>query len=120
VPNLGRELAEALAVKDFDRVAELLAPDVDFRGLTPSRWWEASDARSVVTDVLPQWFEDCDHIDELVEVETARMADRERVSYRLRGHNPDGAFLVEQQAYFAEQDGRITWIRVLCSGFRPA
>ncbi len=48
------------------------------------------------------------------------MADRQTVSYRFRGHNDDGPFLVEQQAYLTEEDGRIAWMRVLCSGFRPA
>jgi hypothetical protein len=33
--------------------------------------------------------------------------------------NPEGLFLVEQQAYLAERDGRIGWMRVLCSGYRP-
>jgi hypothetical protein len=27
---------------------------------------------------------------------------------------------VEQQAYFEERDGRITWMRVLCSGYQEA
>jgi hypothetical protein len=31
----------------------------------------------------------------------------------------DGRFLAEQQAYVASRDGRITWMWVLCSGFRP-
>jgi hypothetical protein len=26
---------------------------------------------------------------------------------------------VEQQAYLSERDGRIGWLRVLCSGYRP-
>ena len=59
-----------------------------------------------------------DHVDELVAVETDAFADRQRVAYRLRGHNDDGPFVVEQQAYFTERDGRIDWMRVLCSGFR--
>jgi len=33
---------------------------------------------------------------------------------------PDGPHLVEQQAYYSTTDGRISWMRVLCSGFRPA
>ncbi len=117
--TLGRQFAEALAAKDFERVQDLLDPRVSFRGLTPSRAWEASDAASVVSDVLTRWFEDSDHIDELVDVQTGRMADRERISYLLRGHNEDGPFLVEQQAYIEEEGGRIVWMRVLCSGFRP-
>jgi hypothetical protein len=119
-PGLGEQFAEAFAAKDFERVGELLDPQVDFRGMTPSRTWEASDASGVVAEILPAWLEETDHIDELVEVETSRMADRGRVGSRLRGHNDDGPFVVEQQAYFAERDGRIAWMRVLCSGFRPA
>jgi hypothetical protein len=71
-----------------------------------------------VTDVLQRWLEDSDHVDELVAVETDEVADRQRVAYRFRGHNDDGPFVVEQQAYFTERDGRIDWMRVLCSGFR--
>ena len=47
------------------------------------------------------------------------MSDRQSVTYRLRGHNPDGPFVVEQNAFLAERDGAIEWLRVLCSGFRP-
>ena len=28
--------------------------------------------------------------------------------------------VVEQQAYYSTTDGRISWMQVLCSGFRPA
>jgi hypothetical protein len=36
------------------------------------------------------------------------------------GQDPDGLHTVEQQAYVEERDGRISWMRVLCSGFQPA
>jgi len=42
------------------------------------------------------------------------------VGYRFSVNNPDGHFLVEQQAYLADRDGQIGWMRVVCSGFRPA
>jgi hypothetical protein len=47
------------------------------------------------------------------------VGDRERVGYRFRVRNPDGLFVVEQQAYLSGSDGRIEWMRVVCSGFRP-
>ena len=90
-----------------------------FRGLTPGRTWEASDARSVVDNVLKSWFEPSDELERLVSTQTDAFADRARVGYRLEGHNPDGPFVVEQQAYYEERDGRIGWMRVVCSGFRP-
>ena len=117
--SLGEAFAVALSRKDFDEVARLLHPQVDFRGLTPGRMWEASDARSVVEDVLQLWFEPSDELERLVSTDTDAFADRERVGYRLEGRNLDGPFVVEQQAYYEERDGRIGWMRVVCSGFRP-
>lgn len=117
--TLGEAFADAISRKDFDELTRLLHPDVDFRGLTPGRTWEASDARSVVEYVLKSWFEPSDEFERLVSTQTDAFADRARVGYRLEGHNPDGPFVVEQQAYYAERDGRIGWMRVVCSGFRP-
>jgi hypothetical protein len=117
--SLGRSFAEALGHKDFDRIGALLHPEVDFRGLTPGRNWEAADAATVVGKILRQWFEDTDELERVVAVDTDSFADRDRVAYRFEGHNSDGPFVVEQQAYYAERDGRIGWMRVLCSGFRP-
>ena len=115
---LGRTFAEALGRKDFDAVRPLLDPEIDFRGLTPGRAWEAS-SPAVVEHVLRQWFEDSDELEKIVSIETDSFADRERVACRLHGRNQDGPFIVEQQAYYSERDHRIDWVRVLCSGFRP-
>jgi hypothetical protein len=115
---LGAKFAEALGHKDFDTVLTLLDSRVDFRGLTPGRAWEATDAGAVEA-ILRQWFEDTDVLEEIVSIESDCFADRQRVAYRFRGHNPDGPFVVEQQVYYTEGDGRINYIRVLCSGFRP-
>ena len=95
-------------------------PEIDFRGLTPNRHWEASDAEAVISEVLRHWFEDSDEIEALDRLESDAFADRERVGYRFSVLNPEGRFLVEQQAYLAARDGRIGWMRVRCSGFRPA
>jgi ketosteroid isomerase-like protein len=119
MPAAGRAFAEALARKDFEQISALLDPAVDFRGLTPNRAWEASGASAVVDDVLRLWFEPSDHLERLVEVTTDAVADRVRVAYRLEGHNADGPFVVEQQVYYTTRDGRIAWMRALCSGFRP-
>ena len=117
--SLGAAFATALAAKDFDAIRAMLHPEIDFRGLTPSRNWEASDPDAVIGSVLREWFEDSDEIEELVQVETDTFADRERVAYRFRVRNPEGLFLVEQQVYIEERDGQIGWMRSVCSGFRP-
>ena len=116
--TLGAEFARALAAKDSSRILDLLHPEIDFRGLTPNRNWEASDPDSVLSVLLGDWFEDSDDIEGLEELESDAFADRQRVGYRFSVTNPDGRFLVEQQAYLSARDGQIDWMRVLCSGFR--
>jgi hypothetical protein len=88
--------------------------------MTPNRTWEAGGPDAVVADVLLEWFEDSDEIAALEKLESDGFADRERVGYRYRVRNPEGEHLVEQQTYIEARDGRIVWMRVLCSGLRPA
>jgi hypothetical protein len=116
---LGERFARAVAEKDFSAAVGLMSPDVDFRGMTPNQTWEASDPEAVGSEILARWFEDHDHIDDVIEVEHGRVGDRLRVRYLFAVHNDDGEFLTEQQAYYEVRDGAITWMRVLCSGWRP-
>jgi hypothetical protein len=118
-PTLGAEFARALAAKDADRLVELMHPEIDFRGMTPNQAWEASDRDAVVAVLFGKWFEEADEIEALEQLESDAFADRQRVGYRFSVRNPDGRFLVEQQAYLSARDGRIGWMRVVCSGFRP-
>lgn len=117
--TLGADFAAALAAKDYARLNDLMHPEIDFRALTPNRFWEAGDSQAVIAQVLRDWFAEKDEIDALEHVESDAVADCDRVGYRFRVHNPDGRFLVEQQAYLTERDGRIGWMRVVCSGYRP-
>ncbi len=98
----------------------LMHAEVEFRGMTPGRSWEANDREAVLAIFLENWFEEADEIEALERLDCDNFADRQRVGYRLSVRNPDGRFLVEQQAYLSDRDGRIGWMRVLCSGFRPA
>lgn len=116
--SLARALAEAVATKDHDALRLLLHPDIDFRGMTPGRVWEADGPDDVVA-AFAAWFDDGDLVEGVDAVETDAFADRQRVGYRFRVRNDDGLHLVEQQAYLSDRDGRIGWLRVVCSGFRP-
>jgi hypothetical protein len=117
--TVGQQFAHALAAKDFRRLSTLLHPQIDFRGLTPTRNWEASDADAVISSVFCCWFAPDDEIETIESIRSDSFADRELVGYRFTLHNPDGHFIVEQQAYLSVLDGRIGWMRVLCSGLRP-
>lgn len=117
--DLGARLAKAMATKDGAGLLDVLAPEVDFRAMTPDRFWEAGSARAVVDIAFGDWFEPTDRIDALDDLQTGAVADRNRVAYRLQVSNATGTYLVEQQAYFEVEDDRITWLRIMCSGYRP-
>jgi hypothetical protein len=113
------QFARALAAKDSGRLLELLHPEIEFRALTPRRNWEANDPEATIAILLGTWFEETDNIEAVEQLESDVFADRQRVGYRFSVSNPEGNFLVEQQAYLSERDGQIGWLRVLCAGYRP-
>jgi hypothetical protein len=116
---VGQRFAAAVAKKDRTTPYELLDPAVDFRGMTPGRFWETTSAPTLVDDfMLGTWFGPDDHVDSLQDVQCNTVADRGHFSYRMHITNPDGAFVVEQQAYYGVEDGRINYLRIMCSGYR--
>jgi len=117
--DIGTRFAQALAAKQADAMSDLLAPELDFKALTPGRFWEGATPEEAVTVFFGSWFDPDDRIDELVSIETGRVGDRESVTYRLQVTNADGKHDVEQRAYYDVQDGRIGYLRVLCSGYMP-
>ncbi len=106
-------------MKEKAALRALLCPDGDFTAITPRKHWHAGSPDEVVEIVFGSWFEDKDRIDAVERVDTDAFADRQRVGYRFSVTNPDGRFVVEQQAYLEVEDGRIGWMRLVCSGFRP-
>lgn len=120
--DIGLRFARALAAKDQAGLRRCLAEDVDFQALTPSRHWQATSAGEVVEDiVLGHWFEDGDRIQALRSASDEPVVRRRRLRYEVVVANADGEFLVEQQAYYqCGDDGRITWMRVLCAGYQAA
>jgi SnoaL-like domain len=119
VTQPGRKYVEALAAKDTEALTRLFADDVDFRGMTPGRFWEARSPADVVHEVLYEWFEPSDEIVSIENLELGAVVDRSRVDYTLRVSNPDGLFAVEQRAYYDLDDfGRIKRMHVMCAGFR--
>jgi hypothetical protein len=90
--SVGSKFAEALLAKDWVLLESLLDHEIDFRGLTPGRPWEAATAKSLIDTVI----------------------------YRFRVRNPEDDYVCEQTAYYDELDGKIVKLRILCSGFIPS
>ena len=118
--SAGERFARALAAKDADALCALLADQIDFQALTPGRHWLADTAGQAVREIiLARWFGEGDDITELCSVINGRVLDREHVAYRMRVRRAGQDYLVEQQAYYRTEGPRITWMRVLCSGYQP-
>jgi hypothetical protein len=116
--TVAERFVAALARRDRTALLDLLTPQVDFRGMTPGRFWEATEATELVDQVLFSWLEEQDEVTDVLSVDRDWMVDREHVSFRFAVSTPDGPHVVEQQAYLEIEDGRISWLRVMCSGFR--
>lgn len=117
--KLGRAFVEALGRKDGPQLKAILRYAVDFRALTPDRFWESSSSEVVVDDILlGEWFGPADAIGDVNVIDTAEIGLRQRVGYRLGVTNIDGRYLVEQQAYWQAMEDRIGWLRIMCSGFQ--
>jgi ketosteroid isomerase-like protein len=118
--RVGERFAQALADKDAAGLKALLRPDVDFRAMTPHKFWEATDADVIVDKtVLGTWFAPDRRISEVLGVETDSVGSLNRVGYRFKVQRPDGEFIIEQQAYFETDGEKISWLRIMCSGFLP-
>lgn len=114
------ELVDAIIARDLPLACAFLHPDIDFRAMTPSRVWEANSPAGV-EEVLRAWFEHPDRDVEWVNpTEPASVEDTLRVGWRVHGRDANGPFTYEQQAYAREDNGRVVWLRVMCSGPRPA
>ncbi len=116
--STARRFVDAIVARDEDALREALAPDVDFKGLTPGRLWEADSPEGVREIVLDHWFEPHDRVSAVVEVSEGEVADTSRISYRFDLECPDGPHVAEQQAYYRDGPEGISHLRIMCSGFR--
>ena len=119
VTSPARSFVDAIATRDEDALRGSLAPDVDFKGLTPGTFWEADSPDGVRDIVLGHWFEEHDRVTAVRDVTEGEVADTMRIGYRLDLECPDGPHVVEQQAYYRTGPGGIDYLRIVCSGFRP-
>ena len=116
----GERFARALAEKDGPRLKALLRPDVDFRAMTPGKFWEAADVDVIVDEtMLGTWFDSDRQITDVLAIETDNLGSLDRVGYRFKVRRPDGEFVIEQQAYLKTDGDKISWIRIMCTGFLP-
>lgn len=111
-------LAEALVAGDFERLNTMLAADVRMRALIPPGPVELSGAAGAGAK-FASWFGGSKAL-ELVRTGSDEVGDRLHVFYRLRvNRGDDPSTIVEQHLFCSLDEGRITALDLVCSGFRP-
>jgi TusA-related sulfurtransferase len=108
----------ALADADQATLSGLLDEHVRLRALLPRRVVDLA-GRAAVVDEMLGWF---DEVPSVVPMATAvdTAGDLVHAVFRFALRGLPTEHLVEQSAFVAVADGRITLIRLVCSGFRPA
>jgi hypothetical protein len=121
-PSPGARFARAIAAQDPVALRACLAEGLDFEALTPGRHWQAGTPGAVADEiVLGLWFPaGAAEVKQLRSVVEGRVAGRNHEAYLMAVRRDGADHLVEQQAYYDAEGGRITWMRVLCSGYQPA
>ena len=113
---LAASFADAIVARDIAAATALLHPEVDFRAMTPNRIWEGGPAGAETA--LRKWLEDPDEEVHGVEAtEPVTIEGTQRVGWLVRISDADGLHVFEQQAYMRERDGKVGWMRLMCSGF---
>jgi len=118
--SVGGLLVEAVAARDFGRVADCFEPDATMRALLPSgpATFEGPDE---IAASFRRWFGGADGF-EVVDATVGDVGTRLHVAWRLRvDSTPRGArgwHVIEQQAYCQTAE-RIEALDLLCSGFVP-
>jgi hypothetical protein len=115
---VGERFVEAMGARDYTRVRDLLDPAAHLRALIPPGPFELDGSREIA-DRFGSWFGDAAAC-ELVSSAVDEVADRVRITYRLRVRHEAGAdpVVVEQTAFCDIQSGKVVALDLLCSGFR--
>ena len=119
--SVGDVFVEALARRDFPRMAATFAPGVRLRAMLPPgpMDWEGPDT---VSGVFSSWFGEAKDF-EVVDAVVGEVGGRLHLSWRLRVRPApfgigDGWHVIEQHAY-ADAAETIDALDLLCSGFHP-
>ncbi len=117
--TLGRRLAAALAAQDAVALRELFATPLVFRAVTPKRFWDAESAVEVVDDImLGTWFHPGVSVTGMTLIADEAMGEVHKVGYRMAVQTDFGPAVVEQVGYYSLTAGRISALRIVCSGFQ--
>ena len=110
---------QALKQRDFDGIASCFASDSRLRALVPTALRE-DEGSAAIAERFRYWFGELGDF-AVIDTTTDDFVDRVQLRYRMRGIDPeDGEVTCEQHAYLTVEDGSISAMNLVCSGWRPA
>ncbi len=115
--DLGARLARAIAARDRVALRALFTTPVRFRAVTPRRFWDAETPVGVEDLVLGTWFPDDVTVTDVRVLEHDPLGATGSFGYRLWVDTAAGPTVVEQVGYYQVTDGRMSDVRLVCSGF---
>jgi hypothetical protein len=120
-PTAAARLLDAVCAREFDDALGCLREDAVLRAVLPPRFLEAT-GREEIVGWFRTWFGAANEF-EVVDRSHAEVAGRARLTWRfgLSPHPGNGdprRHVIEQTLFCDEEDGAVTAIDLLCSGFR--
>lgn len=117
--SVGGSFLEALAIRDYERMAATLGSSIRFRALLPPgpmQW----DGAPEVAEAFRSWFGAADDF-ELIDATVGEIGGRLHLSWRIRVRPApfgigEGWHIIEQHGY-ADATDSIQTLDLLCSGF---
>jgi hypothetical protein len=117
--EVGEELIDALAARDFERAERCFAPDVAFHAVVPGTGsFREREGAPETANQLRRWLGDAEPL-ELLDHSVEPVVDKLRLSYRFAAFEDEQWHVVEQQAYAVVGERGIEKLDLVCSGFRP-
>jgi SnoaL-like protein len=114
----GAEFILALADHDYAAAQAVLAPDIEFKGHTPSMGFVELKGSEAVMNLMREWYSTAEALESL---ETDRVLQRHHVGYRVRWISAEeGRMVFAQHAYYDVDDhGQIRRWHFVCTGDQP-
>jgi len=113
------KLLDAIGARDRARIAACFASEAKLRALTPHQVREL-DGPEAIAGQYGFWLDSLESF-VLVSGDVTAIADRARLRYRFRGHDPAKGWQEnEHTAYATVENGRVAALNLTCAGFRPS
>jgi hypothetical protein len=116
--EIGTQLLDAIRRRDYVGIASCFADDAHMRAVVPPGVRE-DDGPDAIAARFRLWTGELTDY-ELVDAAVDPVADLLRIRYAIRGVDPEvGPCILDQTAYVEVAGGRISQMRLACSGDRP-